>query len=782
MAEGAFELNLLERQRYIILQNKRSIIIGICLGISALCIIILIGLVIYIGINGRIGGRKHAQTGIATEAGNDNTGNGITTTVKQPDGVSADNVIYLDHKIMKVDYDKYHKDVAPSVPSYTIASDLSNVYDYDRVIGVSVNKDLMSRNGFAVETANYDEFFEIYEDARYCQKPCFVTTDSIMHTYHLYFMMLQKKTEKNYLYRDLGELSSVMLNNSINQYQQVIGTEFEDAARRNVIFFSVANILCGNETNVLSEVKVDVEAELAKINAAAGIDVSTVTGDYEDYSQYIVRGYYEGDDTLEKYFKAMMWYGRLNFTQEKEELNRSSLLMVLAMDDNALAKWEEIYSVTSFFAGSSDDAGYYEYKPMIEEAYGKNATVESIIGDKKGWEAYSYLITQINPPAINSLVFDDDGGKTDKNERGKGFRFMGQRFTLDAAIFNELIYDRVEKGPDNSKRMLPDGLDVPAALGNETAMNILIANGEADRYPNYLEQMTKTREKVAAAPDSLWSSSLYSGWLYTLNPVLEDKGAGYPMFMTNDAWKKKNLETYLGSWTELKHDTILYTKQVMAEMGGGDEEVYDDRGYVEPEPDVYGRLHALIDTTINGLSEYDILDYEDRQNLENLADITDKLQTISVKELSNQGLTNDEYEFIRCYGGNLEHLWYESMRDKMSDGDYIYVSDNPMALIADVATNPDAGTCLEEGIGGASKIYVVFPIDGQLHVGVGGTFTYYQFEQPISNRLTDSEWRQMLGMAPDAYGNYNEKDPSIQNPAWTQDYRYTFDYRSYYGW
>ena len=50
--------------------------------------------------------------------------------------------------------------------------------------------------------------------------------------------------------------------------------------------------------------------------------------------------------------------------------------------------------------------------------------------------------------------------------------------------------------------------------------------------------------------------------------------------MTNDEWQKKSLESYLGSYTELKHDTVLYAKQVMAEMGGGDDTVYDDRGYV----------------------------------------------------------------------------------------------------------------------------------------------------------------------------------------------------------
>ena len=51
--------------------------------------------------------------------------------------------------------------------------------------------------------------------------------------------------------------------------------------------------------------------------------------------------------------------------------------------------------------------------------------------------------------------------------------------------------------------------------------------------------------------------------------MIEPKDSRYPAFMHNNAWTHKDLQTALGSWTELKHDTILYAKQVMAEMGGG---------------------------------------------------------------------------------------------------------------------------------------------------------------------------------------------------------------------
>ena len=47
----------------------------------------------------------------------------------------------------------------------------------------------------------------------------------------------------------------------------------------------------------------------------------------EDYSQYIVRGYYAGDPQLERYFRAMMWYGRIGFRQSMEDLDRSVTML-----------------------------------------------------------------------------------------------------------------------------------------------------------------------------------------------------------------------------------------------------------------------------------------------------------------------------------------------------------------------------------------------------------------------------------------------------------------------
>ena len=154
---------------------------------------------------------------------------------------------------------------------------------------------------------------------------------SLMHTYHLYFSYLLKNVEKNQLSDSVLQLSRRMLDNSISQYEQLKGTEWEEAAKRNVAFFTVGTKLLDDSIPINDYVGETVSYELNNIAQAAGIQESAVTGEYEDYTQYIPRGYYEGDPGLERYFRAMMWYGRIHFVQENEELDRSALLISKAL-------------------------------------------------------------------------------------------------------------------------------------------------------------------------------------------------------------------------------------------------------------------------------------------------------------------------------------------------------------------------------------------------------------------------------------------------------------------
>ena len=68
---------------------------------------------------------------------------------------------------------------------------------------------------------------------------------------------------------------------------------------------------------------------------------------------------------------------------------------------------------------------------------------------------------------------------------------------------------------------------------------------------------------------------------------------------------------------------------------------------------------------------------------------------------------------------------------------------NPAALVADVATDPN-GRVLEEATGYIFDIYAVVPVDGSLRIAKGGVYSHYEFAWPLSDRLTDEKWHEML--------------------------------------
>lgn len=663
------------------------------------------------------------------------------------------------------------ENITPQVVPYSVEPDLSNIENLGQFYISEDNPEFiqkLAQNGFVVAGDAGNEFFEVYENNRYNLIPNFVTVDSLMHTYHLYFSYLLKSIERDYLFDRLVKLSGKMLENSLAQYEALKGSEWESAAKRNVAFFTIGLKLLDDSTEVNPDAADVVQSELGKIKNAKGVAISEIRNDEEDYSQYVPRGYYEGDEKLEKYFKAMMWYGRIHFQQKEEDLDRSAFLITkaLADDKEAAALWGAIYSVTAFFAGASDDSGVCEYAPLISEVYGDAIGTADLIGTQDAFARFHEKTAALEAPKINSIpIYEWEDNAI------SGFRFMGQRFTVDAEIMQNLIFQRVGRNVMGEKRMLPDALDVPAALGSDMALSILNEMGMGD-YENYTENMEKLRTGLAEENDELWSASLYAGWLNTLRPLLAEKGEGYPMFMQNEEWQKKCLECFAGSYAELKHDTILYSKQVIAEMGGGYDEELDDRGYVEPEPLVYARFMNLADMTAQGLKKYGMLSAEQEENLSRLKQIADQLYTISKKELQDELLSDDEYEFIRGYGGNIEHFWYEAVKEE-GDEEFVATKECPAAIIADIATDGEAGNVLEVGTGNPSEIFVVIKVDGKIKLAKGSVYSFYQFAWPMEDRLTDSEWRQMMSIQPNEEGNY-EKDPSIEKPDWTRSYRYKY--------
>jgi len=655
----------------------------------------------------------------------------------------------------------------PGVTPYKVAPGLANVFNRKQFD--DLGKEALARleaNAFVVTPGWHNEFFPLYEENRYDYTPSFVTVDSILHNYHLLFAHVLREVERGTLLPEVKALVPSLLMQAQGQEKALAGTPWADAATRNVGFLSVAARLLDPKATVPDSVRAVVEQELALIQAHQGIApsplMSAESGQVlEDYSQYVPRGHYELDPRLQPYFRAMMWLGRITFRVKSTDETRSAFLLtsLLARSEKDAARWERLFAPITFFVGRTDDPSYPDYRALMLRTHGGTPSGPALL-DEKRFQAFRQAAAKLPPPRINTVPILNARMEPNRDEAIQGFRLMGQRFTIDAAVMQRLVYRDVgnKKGtldPEGA-RYLPRGLDVPAAFGSEEAYKILDAYGDT-QYFRYAENMKQVRAYVAGQAKSQWTQNLYWAWLYSLRPLLEPKGAGYPAFMRGRAWTRKDLSGFLGSWAELKHDTILYAKQVIAEMGGEPPKELDDRGYVEPQPEVYARLAALTSLTRRGLEARRLLGQRDSQTLAKMEAFCLRLKEISEKELRNQTLTEAEYDFIRRYGGELEHFWLEALRD-LGVKEAYELYEHPVPVIADVATDP-GGRCLEVGVGKVDQIWAVVPVAGRIKIARGAVFSYYEFAHPTSDRLTDTRWREMLD---------SEKPPA--RPSWTRDF------------
>ncbi|MFQ5610633.1 MAG: DUF3160 domain-containing protein [Anaerolineae bacterium] len=651
---------------------------------------------------------------------------------------------------------------APAVPLYSTS--VAGLANPDAAQGLSpAQRQALEQNGFVVTPATFPQIYQIYQQAREQGQPVFVTTDALLHTYHVLYDFALREAEINYFVGDLQALTAEMLAQSQAQAAGTAG-EAHQAALRNVAYFSVAASLLDPNFSPPSEVADLVAAELALIEAHGGFAPSPIFGFREDYSQYVPRGHYTRNETFERYFRAMMWYGRIGFRLRPGSQagaiaagrmeTRQAILISAALGaarvngEPALAVWDRIYQPTVFFVGRADDLTVYDYLQLIRTVYGETLAVQDL-NDVPRLDDFIRRATALRPPRIVAGLVTD---REDPAAVTQSFRFMGQRFVPDAYIFQQLVY--AEVGTQAEPRQMPLALDVAAVLGSERALDLLLNVYDQGRFENYTRQMETLRADFAVLPPEQWSENLYWGWLYSLQPLLDPPGAGYPVFMQSPAWIDKDLQTYLGSWTELKHDTILYAKQsTTLRVTSIQPEPARVNGYVEPRPEVYARLAALANQTRRGLAGRGLLSDEFSRKFGQLEDFLRALAVMAEKELAGQGLTRQEQDQVRNVGDLLERITTFSRK---TGEELASEADERLAIVADVHTDPNSRQVLQEAVGDAFVIWVVAPIDGQPTLAQGGVFSYYEFPWPLADRLTDESW-QALQSRPD-------------QPAWTKSF------------
>lgn len=674
-------------------------------------------------------------------------------------------------------FERYYQPVAVQVqariPGYDLPLDLSQIANVGKVqhmLTPSVRA-MIARQGFAViDRGREEDITAIYELADDAGIPPFVTVDTLLHIYHLQFDQTLKSVEEREFYGAMTELSRAMMEVAQAQ-QQALSGDLQEAAKRNVAYFAVALKCLDPRAEVPADVADLVNAEVALIEAHAGFSPSPVFGYQEDYSQYVPRGHYTRSEELQRYFRAMMWYGRMVMllkggtqlaTEEQARLQTlQACLIAGALHDPAnaaqLATWRRIYAVTCFYVGFADDLTPQEYAEAIVRVAGTSFAWTQLAEPETLFALRSELATYRAPkiyggtgevtlmPPFSPEQLDEVLTET------MGLRLLGQRFIPDGYMMQELGFPKagtftgqgkpfsMEVTQGGPQRVFPRGLDVMAALGSERAHAILQAEGDT-AYENYEAQLAKLRAEFDALTDTEWNRNLYFSWLRALRELITPVGEGFPNFMRTDAWQDRTLWAALASWTELRHDTILYAKQPYIPLAGAAPMPAQQPppGFVEPRPEFYARMLALARMTRTGLSDLGVLDEQATGRLTALEGIIDRLLQMSLKELRGEALTTDEADYLKYLARHLERT-IEGIEE----------NEDKTTIIADVLTDSNTRQALEEGVGYVKLLLAAYQMpDGRIALGVGPVLSHYEFKHPIADRLTDEAWRELLRTNP----------------------------------
>lgn len=662
--------------------------------------------------------------------------------------------------------------------------DLSSVRFVDDAQLNDAQKALLAQNGFLVIPAGFDQFGDAYQEDELWQlvppnydftgdptqqdigHGYFVTTDAMLHALHYIFDNLLTDLEKTAFQPIMvSEVLLPTLQAAHAQTQEAQGTALAASAVNAETFLVVAAELFapGSAARYTSpEVLAAAQPIIAMAQAGEGqLQVPFLDSYLEDFSQYRPRGHYTDDPILSQYFQGMMWVSRITFLANDDNATQIALLLLRAMQNGpgALAGWQKIHDTLTFLIGPVDDLGPQDYLPLAGSFFRPDLPLDAL-ADPAQREGFRAELAKLPGPRVNGMVLPADTEASDMASQTRGFRFLGQRFTLDAYVMQQLIYPYV--GTRENPRPLPLGLDVPSAVsGSQTAYNLALAAGAGD-FANYDVQMLNLASQIGVLTQDQWLENLYGSWLWAIRPLWGREASPYPPLMNTEAWWRKDLQTGLASWTELKHDTVLYAKQPTGFGGGGPP--LSSFGYVEPNPQVFARIAIVAGLTYEGLSGrgigqqpiqagYNVPDGSLRapgylmpylrqdaglqtslSALKQLAIQSARLAEMSRKELNGETLTDDEYYTIIEFGSYLSTLLYTLYQGEGQP--------KPVALVTDVASNTTMKTVLQEAVGGVDYIYVVIPNPrGGYQLVRGGVFSYYEWIGNIDQRMTDEEWR-----------------------------------------
>jgi len=653
----------------------------------------------------------------------------------------------------------------PYLPSaFQTASFADSVQKYYRLNADEIAA--LQQNGILVtDRIRYQSFGEALVTMYKRDLPLYFTADIVLHGLHKSYVSILEEIEGSYIRPNLRTmLSGMHAQIKAKALAGSIPESMMQAYRDADLYLAVPLYLLNRNPTLAFAENAEAYAELLRgieSKSPKEIRLFGVIPRMLDFSQFTPRGHYV-EAGMSDYFQAMIWLGRTElwmtppkntipqpsaadrFADGQRQTLLSYLLQDLLVSSNGMTAYGHINEVIEFLVGEQDNMTF-AHLDQVRNALGIHNYTQ--LTDSLVFAGFLDWVEENQPgnQRINSQILIRNMSSEEPTEPSLAFLFMGQRFIVDSFVFHNLTFDRL--GDD--KRMLPKGADVLFSMGNNDAA--LLLKEDMDQYPSYPLKLASSRFLIDSYGTDFWQESVFNLWLNgirSLNPP-EDR-TNRPAFMQSEAWARRIMNTQLSSWSQLRHDNILYAKQsysagVVCEF---------PRLIVEPYPEFFDAMAVLADVTkermneLNAVTSSSVFQYLGGY-FTRFGNINRTLAGLARKQLNGEKKSNEDWAFIQqmiyeapdC-GGPILTGWVTQL---FIQGESAFLK--PDYIIADVHTAPtDAaggpvGWVYHVGTGPVNlAVLLTEDEDGVMTSFVGPVMSYYEYVSMNFKRFTDQEW------------------------------------------
>ena len=484
-------------------------------------------------------------------------------------------------------------------------------------------------------------------------------------------------------------------------------------------------------------------------------DFIVLNGINQDYTQFTPRSHYTDNAELKTYFMAMKWLMREKFYFGDDKLTNAALVMVSNISDEDTQKLADLSDKIKKLVGGDDDLTLDSLSAWMKE--NNLNSPESVLNITE--EQKSELFKLV-PQKIQSTAYSADDimeiSSDDAKDMTAGFVFFGEKFTLDSYLFDLTTAGSAEV----EYAYMPNkqtALIVPEVLENNSDaaqivdlwMNTrmvkwdVFENSELAQYSSYNEVKQDAIEKIKEeVTNPSIMNTVYHLWINMLGYLINEPEENAPYFKLDPVYKLKNLVTYMGSYTELKHDTLLYVKQSYAELWwGGNAECSIEvnppllpvpKWYIEADIDVINQLIELNNQT---KSDFNELDNYILNNFVEFDEFLNHLKRILVQQMNNEIISDEDFEWMRTAFDKLSTITFPVW---VSGG--VTQKEMRAALIADIFTS-EWWNPLYEAVGRPALMLVMIDDANGKRIARGPVFTHYEFYD--SDDVVDAKWSRL---------------------------------------